>query len=356
MNNYEDWSSVPTCVLDHDQIFLTPLKGPCFLAALFLPSYTHCPEVIPASMQSSAWTWNHYICFPHSVWEGVQDQSTSMFLRLKTSTHVRDVCPIMGPHNCSLQFPPGGRCMQFCTGISSDWIPAQDNHPEALLVRSRQETKILNWEHFLKQKCFRALKIIFAAAQQWKVGHTNIFSKHLSTFSLLLSPLETEKNSQTFSVSLVANCPPPVDLILCLTMELQLHLFLFSNEYFLTSNTFGRRAWCQAGSGGSTCLRCMETGHIPLCPKEAKEGLKVWCGRGYGVVLFELLSVSSQLPPEMPSHVWEMLFVNQPLLMKTYFSPQISSQPSHGHVWYQIANPGVGFSFSLQPDRKILFE
>lgn len=40
--------------------------------------------------------------------------------------------------------------------------------------------------------------------------------------------------------------------------------------------------------------------------------------------------------------------------MKTYFASQISSQPSHDHEWYDIISLSVGFSFSLQPDKKIL--
>lgn len=36
MNRYEDWSSVSTRVLDHNYIFLTLLRDPCFPAALSL--------------------------------------------------------------------------------------------------------------------------------------------------------------------------------------------------------------------------------------------------------------------------------------------------------------------------------
>lgn len=73
-----------------------------------------------------------------------------------------------------------------------------------------------------------------------------------------------------------------------------------------------------------------------------------------GMSSLELLSVFSWLGPETASNIWEMLFVSQSLLMKTYFASQISSQPSRDHVWYHITNPGVSFSFSLQPDEKIL--
>lgn len=42
--------------------------------------------------------------------------------------------------------------------------------------------------------------------------------------------------------------------------------------------------------------------------------------------------------------------------MKNYFAPQIMSQLSWSHAQYHIIHPGGGFSFSLQPDKKILFK
>lgn len=80
---------------------------------------------------------------------------------------------------------------------------------------------------------FQGFENVFCCCTaEWKVGHTNIFSKTLVyLFPLPLSP--TKKNSHTFSVSLVAKRLPTVDLNPCLATGLQLHLFQFSSEDFL---------------------------------------------------------------------------------------------------------------------------
>lgn len=40
--------------------------------------------------------------------------------------------------------------------------------------------------------------------------------------------------------------------------------------------------------------------------------------------------------------------------MKNYFAPQIMSQLSWSYARYHITHPDVGFSFSLQPKKRIL--
>lgn len=76
-----------------------------------------------------------------------------------------------------------------------------------------------------------------------------------------------EKNSHTFSVSLVAKRLPTVDLNPCLATGLQLHLFQFSSEDFLDIYQF----WLERLEAGLVAR------YLPrvygLCLKEAKEVL-----------------------------------------------------------------------------------
>lgn len=136
-----------------------------------------------------------------------------------------------------------------------------------------------------------------------KAGHTNAFSKTLVYLFLFSHSLETQKNNEMLSVSLVAKCLSTVDLHPCLLSGLQLHLFHFSSEDFLC--------------------------HFLTATKT-------------------------------PSHVWEMSIGNQKIghfwWKPALYPPPISSQPSWGYIWYHVANPGVSFPFSLQKDRKISCE
>lgn len=112
------------------------------------------------------------------------------------------------------------------------------------------------------------------------------FPKPLSTFSLLLSPSETEKQPNIFSKP-GGEAPSYCGFKSLLNHGAAAPSLLFFQWIFLwhlTPLAGGTAGRLEAGTV-ATCPRYTERGHILLCPKESKKGLKVCHGWGYGAVL-----------------------------------------------------------------------
>lgn len=129
--------------------------------------------------------------------------------------------------------------------------------------------------------------ILCCCTAKWKVGQTSIFSKTLVYLFPLALPLRNrEKQPSVFSKP-AGEVPTYCGFKSLLNhgaMAPPLSLFQWIFLWHLTPLAGEPAGRLEAGAV-ATCLRCMERSHIPLCPKGAKEGLKVCRGWGYGAVL-----------------------------------------------------------------------
>lgn len=200
---------------------------------------------------------------------------------------------------------------------------------------------------------FQSLKtVLFYCTAKWKAGHINTFSQNPCPPLPFCSPSQKQrKTTKHFSK------PGGKVLTYCGFKSLLNHgaaapSLTFLMNISLTSNSFARLA---AGAV-ATCLTCMERGPISLCLKEAKEGLKICHGWGYGPVF---PWTSSCLFPAVARydtpHMRNVLCKPATSDGKLFCTPNYESTllesctiPHHP--------PWCGFSFSLQPDKKILFK